>query len=85
MLQPLSLANFSGRERSKLAVKVMDLGGKELKKKWCYRASETDLRRPLERQVVARDMVWRVVTMTVKHLSEKDYDGIMKADPSGLF
>ena len=37
------------RERSKLAVNVMDFGGKELKKEWRNRASETDLMRHLER------------------------------------
>ena len=40
----------AGRERSKLAVKVMDFGGKEMKKERRYRASETDLMRHLERQ-----------------------------------
>ena len=68
----------AGRERSKLAVKVMDFVGKELKEEWHNRVSETDLRHHLERQGMARDMVRRVITVTVKHLSEKDYDGIKK-------
>ena len=61
----------AGRERSKLAVKVIDSGGKELKKDWHNRASETDLRRHLKRQGVATasDMIRRVVTVTAKHLS----------------
>ena len=50
-----------------------------MKKEGCYRASETDLMRHLERQGVARDIVRRVVTLTAKHLFEKDYDGIKKA------
>ena len=58
------------RERSKLAVKVIDSGGKELKKDWHNRASETDLRRHLERQGV---------TVSAKHLSKNDYDGILEA------
>ena len=53
----------------------MDFGGKELKKEWHNRASETDLRRHLERQGVASNMIRRVVTVTAKRLSKKDYDG----------
>jgi hypothetical protein len=61
----------AGRERSKLAVKVIDSGGKELKKDWHNRASERDLRRHLKRQGVAtaRDKIRRVVTVTAKHPS----------------
>ena len=40
----------SRKERSKLAAKVMNFGGKELKKEWRKRASETDLMRYLERE-----------------------------------
>ena len=55
----------SARERSNMAFKVTHFGGKELKKEWHNRASETDLRRHLKRQGVAtaRDMIRRVVTV----------------------
>ena len=67
----------AGRERSNMAFKVKNFGGKELQKKWHNRTSDSDMRRHLERKGLARDMIWRVVMVTAEHLSRKDYDGIV--------
>ena len=65
------------RERSRMAFKVKAFGGRELQKEWKLRCSDADLRLHLERQGVSRDMIRRMVMVSARHLSRKDYDGIV--------
>ena len=55
---------------------VKSFGGWETKKKWNLRVGDTDLRLHLERKVVSRDLIRRMVTVSSRRLTKKVYEGI---------
>ena len=68
----------SSRNRSKLAAKITVFGVQEGKKEYSKRASTNDLKCFLEKEGFSRDMIRRAVSISARHLSTKDYEGIVK-------
>ena len=55
---------------------VKNFGGWETQKKWELRAGDAELRLHLERKGVSRDLIRKMITVSSRRLSKKDYEGI---------
>ena len=66
------------KNRTKLASIIMGFGVKEGKKEKSGRASFDDLKRFLDRKGFSRDNIRRAVTISARHLSRQDYEGLNK-------
>ena len=77
MVPPGSRSN-SARNRTKLAATIMGSGVHEGKKEKSDRAFSDDLKRFLDREGFSRDKIRRAVTISARHLSRQDYEGLNK-------
>ena len=55
---------------------VRNYGVWELKKKWELRAGDNELRLYLEGKGVSSDLLRKMITVTARRLTKKDYDGL---------
>jgi hypothetical protein len=69
-------AGLRGKQRDRLVVTVRNFGGKDLKKRWEARAGTPELRLHLAQQGVSEELIRRAITVSLRRLTQKDYDGI---------
>ena len=69
-------AGLRGKQRDRLVVTVRNYGGNDLKKDWKIRGGTPELRLHLAQQGVSEEMIRRAITVSLRRLSQKDYDGI---------
>ena len=65
-----------GKMRDDLVWTVRNFGGKDLKKRWEARAGTPELRLHLAQQGVSEELIRRAITVSLRRLTQKDYDGI---------
>ena len=69
-------AGLRGKQRDRLVVNVRNFGGQDLKKEWEARAGTPELRLHLAQQGVSEELIRRAITVSLRRLTQKDYDGI---------
>jgi hypothetical protein len=69
-------AGIRGKQRDDLVWMVRNYGGKNLKKRWESRAGDSELQLHLAQQGVSEEMIKRAITVSIRRLTQKDYDGI---------
>jgi hypothetical protein len=55
---------------------VRNSGAWDLKKKWESRSGDSELRLHLADKVVSRDLIRKMITVSIRKLTQKDYDDI---------
>ena len=65
-----------GKQRDKMIALVRNYGAWDLKKKWESRTGDSELRLHLEGKGVSRDLIRKMITVSVRKLTRTDYDGI---------
>jgi hypothetical protein len=65
-------AGIRGKLRDKLVVMVRNFGGKDLKKR--CRAGDSELQLHLAEQGVSEEMIRRMITVSIRRLTQKYYD-----------
>jgi hypothetical protein len=65
-----------GRQRDRMIAIVQNFGGLEIQKNWEIMAGDNELKLHMEGKRVSRNLIRKMITVSVRRLSKKDYGGI---------